>query len=146
MTAVALPQDLYAVVRAFVRTVAGGCGSCLRRNMGYCDSCTARAAAALGRRMDEATAADRPPEPPHELSLVERFDCVLAQIRRADRPLASAEIDLRAHCSKEMKAWTLRMMVLRGLLVRRVCGGGRYEYSVNESRFLKKRKETQNER
>lgn len=108
---VALSRELYAQIRAFVRTAANRCKCCLKRNMGYCDTCEARRASVLGSRMDAGC-----PELAKgiDLSVRHRMEVIMDQMRRAQRPLLAIDIDTRDYCSKELKLWTLNKMISLG--------------------------------
>lgn len=111
----ALTQELYSQVRAFLRSLAGECASCLRRNMGHCDNCYARMASVLGERMDF----NSPPQTNAlDYSQANRIKIVLAQLRKAGRPLRADEIDLRDYCTKELKHRTLNKMISLGKIRR----------------------------
>lgn len=132
---VAMTPELYTQIRAFIRTIANTCTTCMRRNLGYCTDCSARMAKVLGERMDAGM-----PKTTNlvDTSLAHRMDVIVAQLKKAKCPLRAVDIDTSDYCSKELKHWTLNKLVAQGI-IRCEKDGYFHKYSIIEPHKGKKR-------
>ena len=108
-----MPQvapELYLQIRAFLRNIANACKHCMHKGIGSCDGCEEKLAQSIGNLMDNA-----PKEIKEmDLSYQHRVEIIIAQMRKAGRPVRANEIDVHDYCSKELKHWTLRQLISLG--------------------------------
>lgn len=96
---------------AFIRTVANRCERCLHRSEERCRNCLAHWANSILRDIEaESNTID--------YSLGARMLRILSVLDESDRPLKSSEINLTGLCSRQLKRWTLRKMLTRGMVTR----------------------------
>lgn len=137
-----MTKDVENRVIAFVRSVAGDCAGCMRRAEANCRTCRAKFAQALMRDISVSTGK----VDPIDYSLATRMHRIVSAIESANRPLTTSEIDLGGTCSFQLKYWTLRYMVRKGVLVRTVAfrrGQSRKKYYRY---FLRKKKQGDNKK
>jgi len=120
-----MTEEFKRDVRAFLRSLAGECANCFRRNQGYCESCYSRRAKILLERLD----ANARPDPALRCDIVSRMARIAAIMKKARRPLLSVEIDMSKYGSKSSKEFTLRTMMRLGKIDRTPTGdGSKYLY------------------
>lgn len=131
-----LSPELYTQIRAFLRTTANTCSSCMRRNTAYCHTCGVRMAKVLDGRMDESMPVETAVV---DTSLNHRMEIILKQLREAKQPLRAIDIDTQNYCSKLLKHWTLNKLIKEGK-IKRQKHGFFYKYSLVESKQQRKHK------
>lgn len=127
-------------VVAFVRSVANDCCSCNRRSDYNCDHCHSLWANSLMREI-ELDVGGKTKE--IDYSLAARIGKIMLALKTNGRPMMSREINLEGTCSFQLKLWTLKHMVKKGIIGRRVA-----RRSNNKNYyfyFLKPNRETKNE-
>lgn len=127
-------------VIAFVRSVANECTTCLRRHTGNCAHCRAMWANSL---MKEINLELHGKAKEIDYSLAARIGKIMLVLKTKGRPMMSREINLEGTCSFQLKLWTLKHMVKKGIIGRRVA-----RRSNNKNYyfyFLKPNRETKNE-
>ena len=102
---------------AFIRTIGNRCTGCMRRSEDNCSRCISRwANEILAEHERETAAANTASRPDYSLAarMIRITDCLV----KAKRPLLATEIDTQNLCSKQLKSWTLRLMVSQGRIAR----------------------------
>ena len=90
------------------------CKGCLRKSS--CDICDISRARVLIDRYS-AIRQMQPADVPHKANMLGiRYREILSILRRADKPLRTREIHLRSTVSRNVKWWTLRRMLTKGLI------------------------------
>jgi len=121
-----MTEEFKRDIRAFLRSLAGECANCFRRNQGYCESCYSSRAKVLLQRLDVDDPVDNPAL---RCDIVSRMVRIAAILKKARRPLLSVEIDMADYGTRSKKEFTLRTMMKLGKIDRKPVGDGtKYVY------------------
>jgi hypothetical protein len=134
-------QNVEKRMISFINTAADRCRHCLRKSPTTCEKCESSWAQSIMTDI-LATATENTPD----YSLAYRMKLIRTRLQHANRPLLASEIHLDGLCSMQLKYWTLRYMVRKGVLIRTVAfrrGQSRKKYYRY---FLRKKKQGDNKK
>lgn len=124
---------------SFINTVADRCRRCLRKQPEACEKCESSWAQSIMTDLFSTSTNSTP-----DYTLANRMKLICARLLHARRPLLASEIHLDGLCSMQLKYWTLKYMVRKGVLARAVAfrrGKTRKKYYRY---FLRKKKQGDN--
>lgn len=131
-----ISEQTYTRVVSFVRQITNDCTTCMRRCTENCERCRSTWAKSILADI-EADAGGGAGEV--DYSLEARVERILKTLREYDGPLMSQDIDLGDMCSPQLKMWTLKRLVRRGVVCRKAFSRKgkvfyRYRLSKKESK------------
>ena len=104
---------------AFIRTIGNRCAGCVHRDEDNCRRCISRWANEILSDYERDMAAS-PDARSHDYSLAARMVRITDCLIKAKRPLLASDIDTRDICSKQLKSWTLKLMLDQGRIRREI--------------------------
>lgn len=132
-----LSDGLFQRIHAFLAQMAASCKNCFHAGDGRCETCAAQSARLILSLFGEES---RSINAVSKRTKDERMRLILEQLKKANRPLRTAEIALPPDCSKENKAQALERLVFLKKIVRKRKNSF-YVYTLS----LQQQKETKDE-
>lgn len=123
----------------FINTIASRCNSCLRRDPQNCRNCLSQWATEIMKsyHADKRAASNHQPD----YSMSARMMRIVDMLKKAKDAVPCDKIDLEGLCTPQLKQYTLKVMMRKGIIGRRrmttpMNGNTQYGYFLADSTRL----------